>query len=77
MASVPNDRKKADGQGGLTHTMSTCAGDDVLSVTCPNVSPGTDIWNGACAGLWSIVGANVPAKKVPADVITSMVKAKY
>ena len=68
---MSNDSKKADGQGGITHAMLTCASEDVSIATAA-----TDTWNGDGAGKGLPVNTDVPVRKAPADVKTSITKTK-
>ena len=81
---MPNDRKKADGQGGLMHVILTCASEDVRITT--DAAPAewsalaTDSWKEGTevgTGVGTPVCGSIPAVwKVPADVKTSITKTK-
>ena len=51
--------------------------DRVTPVTCPNITPATDTWNGDGTGVGLPVNLDVPARKVPVGVDTSITNAKY
>ena len=57
-------------------TRSVLAIDRVTPVTCPNIKPATDTWNGDGAGKGLPVNTDVPVRKAPADVKTSITKTK-
>ena len=50
--------------------------DRVTPVTCPNITPATDTWNGDGTGVVPF-NMDVPARKVPVGVETSITNAKY
>ena len=58
-------------------TRSVLAIDRVTPVTCPNITPATDTWNGDGAGVGLAIGMDVPARKVPVGVETSIANVKY
>ena len=51
--------------------------DRVTPVTCPNITPATDTWNGDGAGVELPVNMDVLARKVPVGVETSITNVKY
>ena len=58
-------------------TRSVLAIDRVTPVTCPNITPATDTWNGDGAGVGLPVNMDVLARKVPVGVETSIANVKY
>ena len=69
---MSNDSKKADGQGGITHAMLTCAIEEIATD-----ASATDTWNGVTGGaVGSPVATPVNARKVPAGVKTSITNTK-